>query len=247
MTDDIPPPTDRGSRLRDGLTGRPGRGQFVAAALLALLGFAGAVQIRFIHEDTDYGGRRREELIELLGSLSGAADRAESQIDELERARTELLSSSQRRQAAIDESRTQLTVLGILTGTLPAVGPGVTIEIADPSAAITSTTILNGVEELRDAGAEAIEVNDRVRIVASTSFTDDNDVLVVDGVEVRAPYIIDVIGSSHTLSEAVVFPGGLTDEVTRLGGTVQVTEADRVDVRSLHTIERPEYAQPTGG
>lgn len=247
MTGDKEPGTDGRSRLRPSLTGRPGRGQFVTAVLLALLGFAAAVQVRLINEDTDYGGRRREELIELLGSLSGAADRAESQIEELEETRAELSSSSQRRQVAIEESRAQLMVLGILTGTLPAVGPGVTIKIVDPNIAISSTTVLNGIEELRDAGAEAIEINDQVRIVASTSFTDENDILVVDGVEVRAPYVIDVIGSSHTLSEAVVFPGGLADEVSRLGGTVQVSEEDLVQVRSLHTVERPEYSQPTDG
>ena len=63
-------------------------------------------------------------------------------------------------------------MLGILAGTVPATGPGVTITIDDPDGAVTRPTLLDGVEELRDAGAEAIEINDSVRVVASTSFTD---------------------------------------------------------------------------
>ena len=59
-------------------------------------------------------------------------------------------------------------MLRILTGTVAATGPGVTLTIDDPDGSVTAATLLDGVEELRDAGAEAIEINDSVRVVAST-------------------------------------------------------------------------------
>ena len=217
----------------------------MVAVLLALLGFAAAAQIRLTHQDGSYAGQRREDLIELLDSLSAAAERTQKQIDELERTRSDLLSSSERRQAALDEAAEQLAVLGILAGTVAAEGPGVVVTITDPSGAVTAASILNGVEELRDAGAEAIEVNDRARIVASTSFIERDGGIVIDGHELRPPYVLDAIGSTHTLSEAVIFPGGLADDVRRLGGEALVEEAAVVRVDSLHPADPPEYAQPT--
>jgi len=232
-------------RIRTMLTGRPSRGQLIAAVLLAVLGFAAAVQIGSTREDDDLSGRRREDLVDLLDSLSAAADRAQTNIDDLESTRNELQSSTQRRETALEESRRRLEVLGILAGTMPAVGPGVTITIEDPEASVKAASLLNGIEELRDAGAEAIEFNDTARVVASTEIVEDQGQIMVDGVALRPPYVIDAIGASHTLGEAVVFPGGLADDVTRLGGTVDVQQSDIVNVGSLHEVEPAEYAQPT--
>lgn len=224
---------------------RQRRAQLVVGVLLAALGFAAAAQIRLTHQGDSYAGKRREDLIVLLDSLSAASDRVQTQINELESTRSDLLSSSQRRQVAVEEARERLRVLGILAGTLPAEGPGVTVTITDPGGAVTAASILNGIEELRDAGAEAIELNDLVRVVASTSFSERNGAVVVDGQEVRPPYVVDAIGSSHTLSEAVIFPGGLADQVSQLGGDVTAQEVDVVKVTSLHVVDPLEYSQPT--
>jgi uncharacterized protein YlxW (UPF0749 family) len=240
------PDLDGPTRLRRVLTRRPGRGQATAAVLLAVLGFAAAVQIQLTRDDSDFSGQRRQELVLILDGLAGTVERAESQLADLEQTRDELRTSSDRRQLALEEAEERLTVLGILAGTLPAVGPGVTITIDDPDGVLRAATLLNGIEELRGAGGgEAIEINDTVRVVASTSFTDEDSVISVDGTELQPPYVIDVIGSPHTLSEAVTFPGGFADGVARDGATLEVTESDVVEVGSLHTIEPPEYAQPT--
>jgi uncharacterized protein YlxW (UPF0749 family) len=237
-------PTPRRT-LASMLLGRPSGAQIVVALLLAALGFAAVVQVRLTRTD-DFGGARRDDLVELLDSLSGASDRAQQQIDDLQQTRANLLTSSQSRQAAIKESQDRLGVLQILAGSVGAVGPGIVVTIQDPNDAMTPASLLDGVEELRDAGAEAIQINGRVRVVASTSFVDAGGVLTADGTALSPPYVIDAIGSSHTLSQAVVFPGGLSDQVDQLGGQVDVKEADVVEVSALHTIKPPEYSQPTG-
>ncbi|MGH3472311.1 MAG: DUF881 domain-containing protein [Nocardioidaceae bacterium] len=232
------------ARLLRALGHKPGRGQLLIAVLLAALGFAAAVQIHLTHTSNDFGGQRRQNLVELLDSLSGASDRAQSQIAQLQQTKLALQSSSHRQSAAIADTERKLGVLGVLAGTVGATGPGVVITIDDPQAAVTAASMLDGVEELRDAGAEAIEINDRVRVVASTSFTETSDVVSVDGIPVHPPYVIDAIGSPHTLSQAVVFPGGLSDQVESLGGTVDVQELDKVVVASLHKVKPPQYSQP---
>ncbi len=232
-------------RLLQALTTRASRAQVVVAVLLCVLGVAATTQIRLTRSTNDFAGQRREDLVDLLDSLSSATDRARSQLDELEQTRSDLESSTQRRSAVIEEGKSRLEVLGILNGTLAATGPGAVVTIQDPRGSVTAATILNGIEELRDAGAEAIEINDQVRIVASTSFVAGDGEIVVDGVTVRPPYVIDAIGASHTLSTAVVFRGGLSDDVSREGGAATVREADSVDVTALHDLQQPEYAQPT--
>lgn len=260
MTDDrIPapqsPPSPHGAdpddpesglrRLVRALTTRASRAQVVVAVLLCVLGVAATTQIRITRNTNDFAGQRREDLVDLLDSLSSATDRARSELDQLEQTRSDLQSSTQRRSAVIAEANRRLEVLGILSGTVAATGPGVVVTIEDPGGSVSAATVLNGVEELRDAGAEAIEINDEARVVASTSFVSGNGEIIVDGVALRPPYVIDAIGASHTLSTAVVFRGGLFDDVAKEGGTATVREADRVDVTALHELQQPEYAQPT--
>src|SRR5262245_4147346 len=177
-------------RLMEALTSKPSRGQVVVAVLLCLLGIAAATQIRLTRSDNDFSGQRREDLVDLLDSLSAANDRARTQLNDLEQTRADLQSSSQRRAAVVEEGQQRLAVLGILSGTLPATGPGVTITIDDPDGTVSAATLLDGIEELRDAGAEAIEINDSVRVVASSSFTDSDGAdggIIVDGETVRPP------------------------------------------------------------
>ncbi len=223
---------------------RPGRGQIVAGVLLAILGFGAVVQGRAVSEPDDYAGARRGDLIQLLDSLDAARDRAEDDISRLEADKLRLQNSSTRTQAALREAREEASALAILSGTVGASGPGIVIRIDDPADQVSASTLLNVVEELRDAGAEAIEINDTARVVAQTYFADDTDGVSIDGTLVRPPFIIDAIGHAHTLSEAVKFPGGVAEIVESLGGTVNVDERDTVDVTSLAVRREPEYAQP---
>lgn len=233
-------------RLWSALTGRPRRGQLIAAVLLALLGYAATVQIQLTASSNDFAGQRREDLVDLLDSLSGASDRAQQQISQLQSTRDDLESSASGRAAAVAEAQQRLIDLEILAGTIRARGPGVTVTIEDPQSSVTPAALLNGIEELRDAGAEAIQVNTSVRLVQSSWISGSAGMVTIDGHRVQAPYIVRAIGSAHTLSDAVGFPGGLADEISSLGGTVTVQENESVTVDALHPVEQPQYSHVTG-
>ena len=64
----------------------------------------------------------------------------------------------------------QVEVLSILAGTVPVPGPGVTIAIEEGSGEVRVGPFLDMVQALRTAGAEAMQINDEVRVVAQTSF-----------------------------------------------------------------------------
>jgi len=211
---------------------------------MAVLGFGAVVQGRAVSEPGEYAGTRRGDLIQLLDSLDDARNQAEEDLQELQLTKRELEDQGTQTQAALREAREQASTLAILSGTVGATGPGIVIRIDDPVDQVGASTLLNVIEELRDAGAEAIEINHTARVVAQTYFADADDGVSVDGAIVSAPFIIDVIGQSHTLSEAVEFPGGVAEIVESLGGSVEVEERETVDVTSLAVRAEPEYAQP---
>src|SRR5204862_149321 len=109
-----------------------------------------------------------------------------------------------------------------------------------------SDVLLDAVEEMRDAGAEVIEVNNTIRVVGSSWFGSDGQGLVIDGKPVTRPITFEVIGDPHSLEEAARFRGGLVSEVTgpNIGGQVQRDQQDRVVVESLHAATENQYAQP---
>ena len=223
------------------------RGQIIVAVLLAALGFAAVVQVRLTRTDDDFSGQRREELIQLLDSLSAAGDRAQTQIDELEehpqRAACRVPSAARprSRRASASSRSCRSSPARCRRSARGSPSPSTTRR-----AGSTETDLINAIGELREAGAEAIEINDSVRVVASTSFTTDADgVISADGVELRPPYVIDAIGSADTLSRALEFPGGLQEQVEQADGQLQVDESNSVEVSSLHTVGPPEYSQPT--
>ena len=225
---------------------RPGRGQLVAALILFVVGLGGATQVRINTADDAYSTARREDLVQLLDGLGAESRRLETEIAELERTRVTLRSGADTQRVARQQAERRLSDLAILAGTAPAAGSGIRMRISDPGQKVTGETLLNAVEELRDAGAEVIEINDRVRVVASTWFGTDGSRLLVDGQPVSRPIVVEAIGDPTSLEEGVRFRGGLVSEITgpRIGGQVQVDKPARVVVESLHTVRANQYAQP---
>ncbi|MFL6047019.1 MAG: DUF881 domain-containing protein [Propionibacteriaceae bacterium] len=239
--------TTRGTRARLGASLlHPGRGQILAAIMLCLVGAAGAMQIRSNATDDTYASARREDLIQLLDGLSAESRRLEGEITQLEQTRSNLQSGADTQRVARQEAEKHLSELSILAGTVPAEGPGIRMRIADPKSAVDAGVLLDAVEEMRDAGAEVIEVNNTIRVVGSTWFGSDAHGLVIDGKPVNRPITFEVIGNPHSLEEAARFRGGIVSEITgpRIGGQVQIEQESRVVIESLHATSESQYARP---
>ena len=222
---------------------RPGRGQVTAAALLVILGIAGVTQVRLAGTDDDYAGMRQSDLIQALNGLQAASRRNDQDIRELEQTRDSLRDSSERTATALEQARAELGALGILAGTLPATGPGVRVTVTVPDSGISLNYLLDGIEELRDAGAEAMEFNDSVRVVAQTSFEAADGGVDVDGKVLTSPFIIDVIGDPEDLAAALRFPGGFVEDLALDEGRVEIEQSQRIEITSLRPATKPRYAE----
>jgi uncharacterized protein YlxW (UPF0749 family) len=223
------------------------RGQISVGLLAAILGFGLAVQLRSTHQTSGFASARQEDLVRILDDLSARGERLRQEIEELEDVRDRLTGGAGQSAAALAESRRRQDVLRILAGTVAASGPGIEFTIRDPERSVTSEVLLNTVQELRDAGAEALQVNG-VRLVGSSWFTDTRDGILSDGKPLGAPFVFRAIGDPHTLSAALRIPGGVLDQIAgRSGATADTRELDRVVVDALRPLSAPRYARAASG
>jgi uncharacterized protein YlxW (UPF0749 family) len=231
-------------RLRRALF-RPSRTQAVVGVLLALVGYAAVTQVRFTEVDDTYGSLREQDLIDVLNGLAGTTQRAESEIARLQRTRDDLESSTGARQAALAQAQQEAETLAILAGLVPVTGPGIRMTVTEVDGAVDVDTMVDTIQELRTAGAEAIQINGEVRVVARTSFADGVGGLLVDGELVTSPYVVDAIGEPHTLADSGIdFINGPRDQFEADGATVDVEELASLDIKSVVQPAQPEYAQP---
>jgi uncharacterized protein YlxW (UPF0749 family) len=138
-----------------------------------------------------------------------------------------------------------------LIGTVPATGPGVTLTIEDTAPGLAPETMLDVINELRNAGAEAMQVQSgqadpkvSVRVGVDTWVGGNPGALVIDGQTLSPPYTVVAIGDPPTLAAAMNIPGGAMDSVERVGGKMEVQQSDRVDVTALRQPKARQYAQP---
>jgi uncharacterized protein YlxW (UPF0749 family) len=228
--------------LARSLRPRATRAQTLAGLLCGLLGFAVVVQVRQTHDD-GLSTLRQSELVGILDQTTRQADELEREADALERTRQQLLSGSTSSQAALDAAKDSAATQGILAGRLPAEGPGLLLTIADPERSVRARTLLNLLEELRNSGAEAIDLNG-LRLTASSYVVEVDDGIVVDGTRIEGPYRWQVIGDPDTMANALEIPGGAFATVRNDGGRPTATRDELVEITSTRTVPEPRYATP---
>ena len=244
------------ARLRSAMRPHATKGHLLPAVLCAVLGFAVVVQVRSTQE-TGLDGLRQSDLVRILDDVTERSARLQNEARDLEETRVRVTNGRNGSRAALEEAQSRSQALGILAGTLPATGPGIELTISDPRGKVGSEVLLDTLQELRDAGAEAVEISSldgsAVRVVASTSFADPAEAgsgstapgrVVVDGTELTSPYRFRVIGEPRTLAAALDIPGGVLDVLHQREAQGVVTQRDAVTITSLRAAPSPRYARP---
>ena len=233
MTAPVAAPPGPLARLRVGGVARP----LLLAVAATAVGFLLVGQLQSEQEArAPLEAESEGDLARILADLNAEADALQGEIAELRIQLSDLRRSSQDESAAAEAADEQLRSLQVLAGTTPVQGPGVLVTVTDPNGSLTYDTLIDVVQELRDAGAEAVAVND-IRIGVATAFAERDQRITVDGTPLTTPYRIAAIGQPATLDGGLKIPGGAVDAISTIRG-VDVEVARRVEV-SLPALSRP--------
>lgn len=198
-----------------------------------------------------------QQLNNLKTQVLKMKEKYEISYEELERKQEELeitrnnVASADEKLKALEE---EIKKYNVLLGTTEVTGPGVTITLSESNTNIAilyqngysddediskylihDTDLLEIVNELRNAGAEAIEINGQ-RITNSTSITCDGNVILINGEKVGPLFTINAIGYGARMAT-----------LKRTGGILQAMEisAIKTTFNEVNKITIPKYAGST--
>ncbi|NMM97950.1 DUF881 domain-containing protein [Bifidobacterium olomucense] len=214
----------------------------LVSLMCALLGFAYMSQIN--NTKSTYETMDESELVRLLNESN-------TQISNLEQRKNQLSSQLESLRSAADEQEQAEKIAkqneetsGLISGRLPAKGKGVTIKVDRGTTKVDASIMFNLIEELRNAGAEVIAINN-VRVVASTYIQDAEDGLIADGVSITPTYVVKAIGNPQELSNAVDIAGGVGAQLqVKYGANVDVESSDNVVIDEVRDAAQNQYAKP---
>ena len=212
------------ARARQAFFALPRGLHVVMLVIFMVVGFAFATQVRAQRSDP-LEGLSEQDLVTVLDELSTH----------------ELRSAADEAQAREQAARKAETQAQIAAGIVPVHGPGVTVSVVDAGANLTSTQFVMTLGELRNAGAEAIELNG-IRLSTRSSFTGQAGSIAVDGIPIESPYTWKVIGESQTIATALDIQAGSAAQMRAKGANVAITPTTDMTIESIASPRPPQFA-----
>ncbi len=188
--------------------------------------------------------------------LRGELETKDQQYKEKSKEYDSLINDVALKTSASDKLIKELTTLRIKAGIIAIEGPGIIITIDDTNTIKPKITgdnaapylthdidILMLVNEMRAAGAEAIEINNE-RLAYNSAIRCVGPVIQVNGKPVSTPFIIKAIGKPEELLGAANLPFGVLDGLRPLGIKIDVKKRDLIKIDALNTPQSIDYAKP---
>ena len=139
-----------------------------------------------------------------------------------------------------------------MIGLTEVTGPGVIVTLSDskkdansvlnPSTLLVhDVDILGVVNELKNAGAEAISINDQ-RIVPTTSISCGGNIIDINGEKVGTPFVIKAIGLPEQLA-GLSRPGGYLEIFKGASVGVELKKSNNITISKYTGVINYQYAQ----
>ena len=131
----------------------------------------------------------------------------------------------------------------MLLGLTDVQGQGVIIRLIDnDEQKVSSQDLLELINELNSAGAEAISINDQ-RIIAMTDIFEVDSFIMVNEQRLTSPYTIKAIGDITYLQSALSIKNGYIDKYKTNGYTISMDSEENVQINKYNGELKLEYAQ----
>lgn len=210
--------------------------------MCAILVFGICVQIKTINS-TNASYSSSDTVNSLRDEVLKAKEKYDNKYEELEKAEA-LLEKERESTTGNNDDLTgledQIKDGNKLLGLTEVTGEGVIVTLKDNSSPITNTLIdtsdlvvhdmdvLSVINELKNAGAEAISINEQ-RLVTTTGIVCDGNVIQINGQKVGAPFEIKAIGLSEQLA-ALSRPGGYLSVLQDYGIGTELVKSKNITI-----------------
>lgn len=174
---------------------------------------------------------REAELRTEIASLKNKYEELAKKYEEVNTKRAEYIEKIETNQEASELLEEELNQINMLLGKTEVVGDGIIVTLTDnEEKSIEAYDILQLINELRLAGAEAIAVNDK-RIVAMSDVADIiNGYIVINGSREVSPFIVKAIGNQSYLESGLTKKtyGYLDSTIKGNGKTATLERKDNI-------------------
>ncbi len=212
-------------------------------AVALLIGVLLVGQLRSQQRPTEISQLPAQELSQLIDTLAERNRELRNTLVDLNATLDEYRISGNQGQSALDVTREDLRRISAFGGLAPVEGQGMVLEVDGSLDAIALNDLVN---ELRNAGAEAIAVDD-VRITHLSVAVQGPRGLVIDGVEIGRSFRIAAVGSPDGLLTALERPGGIIAQLEQfIQATIVARQADSIRLSATGIELAPTVAQPVG-
>ena len=217
--------------------------QISLTVVTVLLGMLFVVQILAYTRPSEISEMSAQDLSELIETLSSGNRQLRTAVVDLRNQVREYRDAQAQGESLLDVAGADLERVGAFAGQLPVEGQGIVVAVDGRLDAVALNELLN---ELRNAGAEALAVDD-TRITAASVAVEGEDSLEIDGVEVGASFSIRAIGSPDGLLTALERPGGIVSQLEQfIQATIDARSAQRIQLPASERDLTPQVAQTAG-
>lgn len=219
------------------------RQRWTITLVAAILGVLVVAQLRSQAANPGLSNLSAQELTLVIANVNDRNEGLRAEVAALERQVAFLTDAHDRGVSAIGQLRSDLAALAAWAGLTAVIGPGVSILV---SGSIGGEGVEDLLNELRNAGAEAIAVED-VRVVPGTVVFGEPGGLSVENSPLADGFEIRAIGSPPIITGTLTRAGGVIAQLgaTYDGVTISVTPLDTVSIPATERDLVPGHGTPS--
>ena len=183
-------------------------------------------------QETDIETMREEELREQISTWKSKWEEANEKLEDTNNKINEYnqkLDSNEEASELLDE---ELRKSQLILGTTDVIGDGVVVTLTDTiDNPIKADDLVNLINELRFAGAEAISING-VRIMNMTDIADiDSYIIIKPSQRLVSPYVVKAIGNqTYLVSNLCLKNSGFVDKYNNSGKSVKLEKQRNIKI-----------------
>lgn len=218
------------------------RNQLSLAVVACILGLLVVVQLRAQAAGNGLDQLTPTELTVLVGNLNTRNDQLRAEIATTQAELATLQASDARGDTSVGQLQADLARVRAWTGLDPVIGPGVRITV---TGGLDAGSVEDLINELRNAGAEAIAVDD-VRVEPNSIVDGPLDGLLIGNTKLGDPFEVSAIGNPETLTGSLTRAGGIVAQLAATAPSAQliVTPLDMLRLPATTEDLVPVHGKP---